>query len=134
MVYEVRKLSVWSVAKVSFLLGGVLGFAAGLFFWMFAGLLSQLPMADLGDVDSMAGLKTMGAVMPFLLAMIYAVMLMIVNGLLAGAYNLLAGFVGGIECTLVQQPAYAPAWPAPPQGPPAAQPFPPGPPGPPASA
>ncbi len=104
MIYEVRKVSVWSVAKVSFVLGGVLGFCGGLFLWMFAGLLSQLPMSELGEPEAMEGLSNLGAMMPFVLGVLYAVLFMIMNSLLAGVYNLLVGMVGGIELTLVLPP------------------------------
>jgi len=132
MNYEIKKLNVWSVAKVSFVLGGVLGFCAGLFLWMFAGLISSLPVSELSEPEAMEGLSSLGAMMPFALAVFYAVMLMITNAILAGVYNLLGGMVGGIELTLVAPPppqmpmSWAP--PAAPGAPPSGWPQPPGPP------
>lgn len=127
MVYEIKRLNVWSVAKVSFVLGAVFGFLAGLLLWMFADMLSQLPLSGLGDVEGGDGLGRLSAMLPFVLAVFYAVVAMIVNGIVAGVYNLLAGLVGGIELTLAPpQPAYAPpAMPQPPAVPPAAPPGPP---------
>ena len=140
MNYEIKKLNVWSVAKVSFVLGGVLGFCAGLFVWMFAGLISSLPVTELSEPEAMEGLSSLGAMMPFVLAVFYAVMLMITNGILSAVYNLLGGIVGGIELTLVAPPppqmpmSWAP--PAAPGPPPSGWPQPPAPPvapGPPAT-
>ena len=127
MVYEIKKLNVWSVAKISFVLGALFGFLAGLLLWMFADMLSQFPLSDLGDVEGASGLGRLSAVLPFVLAVFYAVAAMIVNGIVAGVYNLLAGLLGGIELTLAApQPAYtAPAVPQPPAGPPVAPPGPP---------
>lgn len=140
MNYEIKKLNIWSVAKVSFVLGGVLGFCAGLFLWMFAGLISSLPVSELSEPEAMEGLSSLGAMMPFALAVFYAVMLMITNGILSAVYNLLGGMVGGIELTLVAPPppqmptSWAP--PVAPGPPPAGWPQPPAPPvapGPPAT-
>lgn len=116
MVYEIKRLSVWSVAKVSFVLGGLFGFLMGLLFWMFAGLLAQTPLSEFGDVEGLNGFGAMGAMLPFLMAVFYAVAAMLFNGLMAGVYNVLSGVVGGIECTLaVPVSPYAMA---PPQAPP----------------
>lgn len=143
MIYELRKVSVWSVAKVSFILGGALGFVGGLFLWMFAGLVSQVPLPDYGDAGSFEGLGGLGAALPFFMSIFYAFAFMIANGIMAGIYNLMSGVVGGLEVTLAV-PADLPAapWPgpatpqppqahwsqAPPQQPPPPPPAPPAPP------
>lgn len=130
MVYEIKRLNVWSVAKVSFVLGGMLGVIAGIFLWMFTGLLAQFPMAELSDTEGLGELGSMGAMMPLFMGVIYAFMLMIVNSIMAGVYNLMGGLVGGIELTLVQPATETPVqtWTAP-----AAVPPPPPPPAPSAS-
>ena len=53
-------------------------------------------------------LQSFGASMPFILAIVYAVGFMIGNSLMAGAYNILAGMVGGVELKLVVPPVEAP--------------------------
>jgi uncharacterized BrkB/YihY/UPF0761 family membrane protein len=128
MVYEVKRLNIWSVAKVSFVLGAVFGFLAGLILWMFAGMLSQLPLYDYGVEEGTGGLGGFGAMLPFLLAIFYGVAAMLFNAMMAGIYNLLARMVGGIECTLAAPPADS-AMIAPMQMPPPASPNPPPPPG-----
>ena len=35
MNYEIKRFSVWSVAKISFVLGAVFGFIFGMFAWMY---------------------------------------------------------------------------------------------------
>lgn len=125
MNYEIRRLNIWSVAKVSFVLGGVFGFLAGILLWMFADMLSRLPLAELGDMEGTEGLGGFGAVLPFLLAMFYGVAAMLVNAVMAGVYNVLANLVGGVECTLAVPPSpYAPGtppvMPVPPSAPPPA--------------
>ena len=116
MFYEVKRVNIWSVAKVSFVLGGLLGFIAGVFLWMGAGILSQLPLSD---AEAMDELQNFGASMPFILAILYAVGFMIGNSIMAGAYNVLAGMVGGFELKLVATPVDEPAaqWAPPPQAP-----------------
>ena len=123
MNYEIKRINIWSVAKVSFVLGGVLGFVLGLFFWMFASMIAQLPLEEFGDMDGMEGLGAMGIMLPFMMAVFYGVAAMIGNALMAGIYNILSSVVGGIELTLAQppQPVYAAPQPtAPPQAPPPA--------------
>lgn len=115
MNYELKRLNIWSVAKVSFVLGGVLGFLAGILLWMFADMLASLPLADLGDVEGTESLSTLGAVLPFMLAVFYGVAGMVFNAVMAGVYNVLAGMVGGVECVLVAAPQpYVAAPPQPP--------------------
>jgi hypothetical protein len=133
MNYEIKRINIWSVAKVSFVLGGVLGFVLGLFFWMFASMLAQLPLEEFSSMDGMEGLGAMGIMLPFMMAVFYGIGAMLGNAIMAGVYNLLAGLVGGVELTLTQsdQPVYAtpPTYvqppPAPIQPPPTPQPPPP---------
>jgi len=128
MNYEIKRINIWSVAKVSFVLGGVLGFVMGLFFWMFASVLAQLSLEEFGNVDGMAELGALGIMLPFMMAVFYGVGAMLGNAIMAGVYNLLAGMVGGVELTLAQSaqpayaatPTYAPPPPSAPQPPPTA--------------
>lgn len=130
MKYELKNLGLWSVAKISFVLGAIFGFLLGLLLWMVTGLLQSLPFQELsGEV----GLGAAGATLPFIMAVVYGVMSMVANTIMAGIYNLLAGFVGGVELTLALEPVPPPAVPAW-TPPPAATPPPPPPPAPPPTA
>ena len=42
MKYELKHVGIWSVAKISFVLGGLFGLFMGMIFWMFGSLISQL--------------------------------------------------------------------------------------------
>lgn len=128
MKYELKRLDIWSVAKMSFVLGGALGLFAGTFFWMFAGLISQISALS-GSSGGMDDMGSMGIIMPVLLAGMYGVMMMIMNVIMAVIYNLFASLVGGLQVTLevepvvtyTQQPApvaYAAPQPQAPQPPP----------------
>ncbi len=103
MKYELKHLDIWSVAKMSFVLGGALGLFAGLFFWMFAGLISQLSPLS-GSSSGMEDMGSMGIIMPILLAGMYGVMMMIMNVIMAVIYNLFASLVGGLQVTLEVEP------------------------------
>jgi hypothetical protein len=128
MRYELKSLGLWSVAKISFVLGVLFGFLLGMLFWMVSGLLQSLPFQELsGEI----GLAQAGATLPFVLAIVYGVMSMVANTIMAGIYNLLAGFLGGVELSLSVEPppaAPVPVWAPPPtptvpppaQGPPSA--------------
>jgi hypothetical protein len=122
MNYELKRVGVWSVAKISFVLGAILGFVAGLFLWMVMSVMQALPIEDMAGMEGMGALGAMGVMMPFFLAVFYGVASMIVNSIMAGVYNLLSGFLGGLELTLaanVPAPSYAPyAAPPPPPAPP----------------
>jgi len=129
MVYEIKRFSVWSVAKISFVLGAIFGFVAGLFVWMFAGLLTQIPLDEYGaGMEGMEGLSSMGIVLPFFMAVFYGIVSMVINAIITGVYNVLAGMVGGFEMTLEAQTPTTVAYPqqavatAPPVPPPTAVP------------
>jgi hypothetical protein len=138
MNYEIKRINIWSVAKVSFVLGGVLGFVLGLLFWMFASVLAQLSLEEFSNMDGMTELGALGIILPFMMAIFYGIGAMVGNAIMAGVYNLLANLVGGVELTLTPsaQPVYAappPVAPPPPQTPqppppPPAAPSPPSPP------
>ena len=119
MMYEIKRLSIWSISKISFVLGAIFGFIVGIFVWMFAGLMSQIPFEEYGGgMESMEGLSSMGIMLPFFMAIFYGVSSMVVNAMITGLYNLLAGILGGVEMTLAESAPtatpYAKAAPAPP--------------------
>jgi len=139
MTYELKRISVWSVAKISFVIGAVFGLVIGFFIWMAAGLLGTLPLSDMpGEMGGGRFLGAMGAIAPFFLAVFYGVVSMIANAIMTAIYNVFSGFFGGIEVNLVAQappqsapPAYGTQQ-APPPAPPTTPPSPPSPESPPA--
>jgi hypothetical protein len=116
MNYELKRFGIWPVAKISFVVGAILGFLIGGFLWMVSGVLSQLPLEDFGgDVGGFESLGAMGVMLPFFMAVFYGVLMMVGNVIFTGLYNILAGFVGGLEIELAQ--ADAPSYPQPAPGP-----------------
>lgn len=100
MKYEVKSVGIWSVAKISFVIYGVLGFVVGIFY---AGFLSLF-----AGLFRMAGQEEMPAIftgvafvfLPVIFAFLGAIIGLIQNGLAAVLYNLFARGVGGIEINL----------------------------------
>jgi hypothetical protein len=115
MIYHVRKIDVWSVMKVAFVIFGILGVIVGLFYAVFFAFMSQM-LADFGgpgELGRMTGLFSgfMGIFMAFFLAIFYAVIGSLMTALFAGIYNLLARGIGGIELHL--EPRESPPSPSP---------------------
>jgi hypothetical protein len=116
MNYEIKRFAIWPVAKISFVVGAILGFLIGGFFWMVSGIISQIPFEDFGsDATGIESLGAMGIVLPFFMAVFYGVLMMVGNVIFTGLYNVLAGFVGGVEVELAQ--TGTPAYPQPAPGP-----------------
>lgn len=115
MIYQVRKIDVWSVMKVAFVIFGILGVIVGFFYAIFFAFMGQM-MADFGaagDFGRMTGLFSglMGIFMAFFLAIFYAVIGSLMTALFVGIYNLLARGIGGIELHL--EPRETPPSPSP---------------------
>jgi hypothetical protein len=117
MIYEIRRINVWSVMKVAFVIFAILGLVVGIFYAIFFAFMGQvMELATPGEFDSMTGLFSgvMGIFAAFFLAILYAVMGSVMTAVFAGIYNLLARGLGGVELQLEpkSQPASPP--PAPP--------------------
>ena len=103
---EIRKIDVWSTAKMFALLYGALGLIFGLIFGCFAAitLLAGTSASAAAGLDAgIGGLFGTGigllyaVCMPFL----YAVMGFIFGAIITVIYNLIAGWTGGIQMDLV---------------------------------
>jgi hypothetical protein len=103
-MYHIRKVGVLSVAKI---MGLVYGLMSLLFLPFFFLILSGLTMSEAEKaVPGIGALWMMALVMPLM----YAAAGFVSGALLAFFYNLIAGWVGGIELDL--QPIQANAAPA----------------------
>lgn len=103
MTYEWKRVDVWSVVKIAFLICGVTGFIVGLFYAIFLTLIGGiLDMFGSGEFENISGLFSgvFGFFMAFVLAFFYAVLGSIMAAIMAWLYNLFARFVGGIRLTL----------------------------------
>ena len=98
MMYEIKRFSIWSVAKISFVLGAIFGFVGGMFVWMFAGLLSQIALDEYGaGMEGMEGLSGMGIVLPFFMAIFYGILSMVVNAIITGLYKIALELRGHVK-------------------------------------
>ncbi|MCP4633413.1 MAG: hypothetical protein GY855_10850 [candidate division Zixibacteria bacterium] len=107
MNFRLKRIGIWSAVKISFLINGIIGavfgFFAGLFIFMFGALLSQFG-------DFAGGSETFpplfgGAVAIIIMPFFYGFIMAVFNGIIftaiaAWLYNVISGFVGGIEMHL----------------------------------
>jgi hypothetical protein len=105
MTYEIKKIDVWSVVKIAFILYAILGLIIGLFYavilTMLGGIISQLGELG-GEFGQMTGFFTgaVGIVMAFFMALFYAVIGAIFTAIFVWLYNILAKLTGGIRFNL----------------------------------
>jgi len=104
MTYEVKRIDVWSVVKIAFILGGIFGLLAGILYAMMlamiGGFLSQLG----GEFGAMPGLTgAVGIVTIFFMVLFYAVVGAVITAIFTWIYNLLAKGMGGIRFNLEQE-------------------------------
>jgi len=101
MNYEIRKIDVWSVVKIAFILYGIFGLIFGLFYavmlTMVGGFLGQF--SEFGEFGQMTGLFTgaVGILMAFFMALFYAVIGAVFTAIFVWLYNVLAKLTGGIR-------------------------------------
>jgi uncharacterized BrkB/YihY/UPF0761 family membrane protein len=102
MTYEIKKIDVWSVVKIAFILYGIFGLIFGLFYALLltflGGILSQFG----GDFGQISGFFTgaVGILMAFFIALFYAVIGAIFTAIFVWLYNVLAKLAGGIRFNL----------------------------------
>jgi hypothetical protein len=106
MTYEIKRVDVWSMVKIAFVLGGIFGLLAGILYammlTMIGGFLSQMG----GEFGSMPGLTgVVGIVTIFFMVLFYAVVSAVVAAIFTWIYNVLARGMGGIKCYLEQEKA-----------------------------
>jgi hypothetical protein len=105
MTYEIKKIDVWSVVKIAFILYGIFGLIFGLFYavilTMLGGIISQFGELG-GEFGQMTGFFTgaVGIVMAFFMALFYAVIGAIFTAIFIWLYNVLAKLTGGIRFNL----------------------------------
>ena len=99
---EIRKIDVWSTAKMFALLYGALGLIFGLIFGCFTAI-TLLAGASVSDAAGFGGLFGTGVGLLYAVCFpfLYAVMGFIVGAIITALYNLIAGWTGGIQMDLV---------------------------------
>jgi|SRR3989344_7354244 len=98
---KLKKIGVWSLAKLQAIIMAIVGFFAGLFFWGISTLLGGA--AGFGGMPpsySMFGMG--GAILIIGMPILYGLMGLVFGALGAVVYNLVAGWVGGLELEFEQ--------------------------------
>ncbi len=118
MLYEVKRFDLLTVFKVSFLVYLAVGFLLGILYGLIiVQILSTLgPMMDNAMFDDFSGMGfTAALTMALFMAIFMAVIWSIVTVIAAGIYNLVAGWVGGVQVELggLTPPAAIPVTPPP---------------------
>jgi hypothetical protein len=107
MLYEIKRIDVWSCVKIAFILFGILGLLFGILYAMLLsamlGFLSQMG----GEFQSLGGMFTgiLGIFMIFFLAIFYAVIGAFITAIMGWLYNLLARGLGGVRFHLEPEKA-----------------------------
>lgn len=111
MEFELKKIGLWSVVKISFLINALLalliGLLIGFVFMIIMGFAQQLMPYDqmgFGGPD----LMSLGMFGGFFIGIIYAAFIVVVNVVVTAIavllYNLFAGWLGGIKLTMNELP------------------------------
>ena len=97
----VRRIGVWSAAKIAGLTYAVLGLFGGLFFALLSMVGAGMAMAtQYEDIPAwFAPMFGVGAL--FIFPVLYGVMGLLMGAVFAALYNLFSGFVGGLELEVV---------------------------------
>lgn len=108
MKYELKRVSVWSVVKITFFLSLITGFLFGLFYALLIMMIAALPIS-MRDGEGSGFLAAFAGIAAFMLPFIFAIFSAVFNSILATigtfAYNQIAKMTGGIEWELREIPA-----------------------------
>jgi hypothetical protein len=91
----IKRVGVWSVAKVSGVLYALLGFVIGIFISLISLMTSSLVSESASESNPFGALFGVGAVI--LLPLFYGFIGFISGAISTWLYNLIVGFIGGIE-------------------------------------
>jgi hypothetical protein len=97
----IKRVDLWSLFKMAFVLYATLGFICGLFYGMiiaFIGTLGAMWGEDLPGLGALSG--ALGIIAVPVLAVVYGILGSIVVTIAGALYNLAARFVGGLKVTV----------------------------------
>lgn len=101
MIYEIKRIRIWSVVKTGFFVWGLIGFLFGLYAAAMMPILFEM-MGSLGPFSS--SFEGLSPLMLIFLPIFYSIMLAVVGTLITalsvGFFNLIASLLGGIEIDL----------------------------------
>ncbi|TKJ41121.1 hypothetical protein CEE37_05485 [candidate division LCP-89 bacterium B3_LCP] len=123
MTYEIKRFDLLSVFKICFLIYLAAGFLMGLFYSLIIMkmIASFGPLIGNGMFEGIGQVSFIGAiVLAFFMAIFMAVIWSIITVIVAGIYNVLAGFIGGLRLEMDAVPVgyQQTVMPTPPQNPP----------------
>lgn len=110
MLYEIKRIDVWSCVKIAFILFGILGLLVGILYAMMLSALLGFFSQMGGEFQSLGGMFSgaLSIFMIFFLAIFYAVMGAVVTAIFGWLYNLLARGLGGVKFLLETEKSNAP--------------------------
>jgi len=103
MEYEIRRIQVWSVVKIVFIIFFIVGAFVGIFYAMMTAVVSNLFMEMAGD-ELEYGQRVAGFFSPFFMILFFALFSATVNAVLSAFivlfYNVFAQLTGGFRVDL----------------------------------
>lgn len=102
MKFELKRIDVWSITKISFFLNGVFGLLFGLFYALILAMVGSMigPLSG-GEFESFGALTgAFGIFFAIILAIFSAVTGGVTAAVFAWLYNIFAKWIGGIEINL----------------------------------
>ena len=104
-MYELKKVDVWSVVKVTFILSFFLGLVVGVFYFILLLFISQFTSALGGGVEAeiMRFGGFIGFFVVFFIAIFISVFYTIISAILASLYNVISNWTGGVRINLVAE-------------------------------
>jgi hypothetical protein len=102
-MYELKKIDVWSLVKIIFVLSFCLGLVFGVFYLFIMVFVTQITGSLMGEFDT--GVTEVGGFfgvfLVFFIAIFTSVFYTVVSAILAVLYNWISGFTGGLRVGLV---------------------------------
>lgn len=106
MVFELKRIDVWTCTKIAFFLCGIFGLLIGLFYALIIAMVGSFlgPLSG-GELGSLGGIFSgaLGIFIAFFLAIFYAVFGAILTAISAWLYNIFAKSIGGVKITLNEE-------------------------------
>jgi|SRR3989344_5094561 len=97
----VKRIGVWSVAKLEAVLMAIMGLIFGVIYFVMSLIIGALGLGN-GDAASFGLLAGLGVLGIIFLPIFYGLLGLVMGALSAWLYNVIAGWIGGIEIEFVK--------------------------------
>ncbi len=105
MIYEIKRVNIWSVVKIVFIVTFIAGAMAGTFYALLVSLFNNI-IQDFSNGEFDYGYRVFNVMTPFFTILFFAIFSSIANCLISViavlVYNVLAQIIGGIKIELNQ--------------------------------